>query len=515
MGTPSVVPVQPPAGHFKLEVHNDLKAAMEVNADGDRKVLYPFNRLELEASVLDVEVRLRDAPEIWGSCHVLPGEVLWTSKAFGNFGPAARKFIEEEQKAIERERQSHQQRFQKIVEKVKGEHNRLKIRYFLCILLPLMVLIILAGVQPGNYVVAVLLSFGAAGLLCWVCQCALAAKWLLRDWDIAAVHQAHRLGTAHVVQSYRVLFVCPFIATACIIVMTVLYSMNGFPLVALILWISCCCCTTTVLACDYSNFGGGVDVMDKGAMNMIIFEGKVLGSQPCVCSWPGKYESAWDVLVESSRGGNMSAAVVFLPEGSKEYGRHDWRYAVTDEDEEDEGCWCHVLYGEPKPWGCRWWTHWMANIEEAVRQGAELQVYFFEKKKGQGKVQSFETAGKENMRRETINGRKKQFEDSTLFKNAKDAGLRELSKDKVADGSSQYSRECQRLFLSWLPEDDRKFLEASEGLGNSQKAEVAWLEKRGYEYTAVEIDVANWLRDSKVSPSEAWPEVVGLSAHPA
>ena len=22
-------------------------------------------------------------------------------------------------------------------------------------------------------------------------------------------------------------------------------------------------------------------------------------------------------------------------------------------------CWCTPLYGEQKPWGCRWWTHWI------------------------------------------------------------------------------------------------------------------------------------------------------------
>ena len=138
----------------------------------------------------------------------------------------------------------------------------------------------------------------------------------------------------------------------------------------------------------------------------------------------------------------------------------------------------------------------MANIEKAVQQKAPLEVYFFAKKKGQGKVESFETAGLENMRREEIYGRKAEFENSSNFRAAIEAGLGNLSKEKAADSSTQYSGEWQRLFLAWLPEADRAFLEASEGLGNSQKAEVAWLEKKGYEYTAVEIDVAKWIRNS-------------------
>lgn len=56
-------------------------------------------------------------------------------------------------------------------------------------------------------------------------------------------------------------------------------------------------------------------------------------------------------------------------------------------------------------------------------------------------------------------------------------------------------------------QEDREFIEASEGLGNSQKAEVAWLERKGYAYTSVEIDVAKWTQHKVVSnPS---PKVIG------
>lgn len=103
--------------------------------------------------------------------------------------------------------------------------------------------------------------------------------------------------------------------------------------------------------------------------------------------------------MESSQNGNMSAAVVFLPEGSEHFGSHDRipRHCRFEGD-----CWCTPNYGEKKPWGCRWWTLWIANIEEAVQQKAELKVYFFEGKKNQGKVQMFATAGKEHKDREAI-----------------------------------------------------------------------------------------------------------------
>ncbi|CAE7469317.1 unnamed protein product [Symbiodinium pilosum] len=111
---------------------------------------------------------------------------------------------------------------------------------------------------------------------------------------------------------------------------------------------------------------------------------------------------------------------------------------------------------------------------------------------GKGKVKNFLTAGKEHLRREAISAQKKDFMQSQGFL-AVEEDLEHLQKDPRGDSTSQYSREVQRLFLASLSEEDRSFMEASEGLGNSQKAEVAWLEKKGYAYT--EVDVSSWLYD--------------------
>ena len=85
-------------------------------------------------------------------------------------------------------------------------------------------------------------------------------------------------------------------------------------------------------------------------------------------------------------------------------------------------------------------------------------------KEGKGKVENLSTAGAEHLRREQIFRRKGEFEESQEFKSAVTAGLEELSKQKCGDGSSQYSREEHRLFLSWLDDKDREFLISSEGL---------------------------------------------------
>ena len=87
---------------------------------------------------------------------------------------------------------------------------------------------------------------------------------------------------------------------------------------------------------------------------------------------------------------------------------------------------------------------------------------------------------------------KDEFVSTPEYRKVRTAVERLIS-DKIADSTSQYSREVHRLFLEWLPAEDREFLLASEGLGNSQKAEVAWLDMKGYPYTQVEVDVDTWL----------------------
>ena len=223
----------------------------------------------------------------------------------------------------------------------------------------------------------------------------------------------------------------------------------------------------------------------------IVFPGRVLQQPgaPCVCSWPGKYASAWDELVQRSLNGETSAAVVFLPPGCKQFGIHE--NIPSSEGLEGE-CWCIPLYGEKKKWGCRWWTEWMKNIETARRYGAELHVYFFAGMRGRGKV-IFDKAGEEHLKREELYAKMKQFEESEEFQDARAAGLDNLSQKERYDGTSQYSREKERLFLAWLPKYSREFLEGSVGLGNSQKAEVAWLDRKGYPYK--EIDIRIWLAD--------------------
>ena len=69
------------------------------------------------------------------------------------------------------------------------------------------------------------------------------------------------------------------------------------------------------------------------------------------------------------------------------------------------------------------------------------------------------------------------------------SGLSSRRRDDAAGerpGSERGDAE-EALFMASLSEDDRAYLEGGKGLGNSQKAEVAWLEREGIRYEEVDV----------------------------
>ena len=93
----------------------------------------------------------------------------------------------------------------------------------------------------------------------------------------------------------------------------------------------------------------------------------------------------------------------------------------------------------------------MANVELAVKSGAQLDVYFMKGQVGKGKVESFDTAGSEHLRRDKIQAKRADFKNSAEFQQASAAGLDGLSRERCEDSSSRYGKEVDRLFLAWLP----------------------------------------------------------------
>ena len=478
-----------------MPVMNDLTGAIEV----DGQVLYPSRSLDVHGSVT---VRLRDAPHIQGRGQ---GHRLSAAKDFGDFGRDARKWLLAEAQAVKREARRRQEQ-KKRMELQAAQEANLKVRgedkgrnfaakliaVTCCLYLPVVLLLLMALAQPVDAALAALLACGVLLLSC--CLSLLVptfgrpAGWSVDapGWELSWACAAWFAGA---------------LACACVTLMSVQHALIGYWWTSLIIWPCSCCSIAFSFAVGMTDrdditrkerialTAAQVDVLTRS----IVFHGEVIEEpgRPCVASWPGKYEAAWDRLVQSSREGETSAAVVFLPQGTPSYGEH----APIPAEEDIAGeCWCIPIYGERKPWGCLWWDKWIKNIEKAHACGAKLEVYYFEKSVGAGKVKSFDTAGDEHLRRDKINSRRTAFQQSDIFKAAVAAGLDKLSKGTGRDSSSQYSREYHRLFLSWLPSEDRDFILASEGLGNSQKAEVAWLDRKGYEH--VEVDVSKWLEES-------------------
>ena len=158
------------------------------------------------------------------------------------------------------------------------------------------------------------------------------------------------------------------------------------------------------------------------------------------------------------------------------------------------------MYGEKKDWGCKWFQLWREHIKKAVSLNQRLQVFFFEGLVGKGKIEptSTMTAWKaccaDSIRRDKLYAMKSASIKSLLPQ--EQTRLDELSNETRDDSmgeapGSERGDEEERLFLASLSEEDRRFYEGHKGLGNSQKAEVAWLEEMGYAYE--ELDVRDFV----------------------
>eukprot|EP00935_MAST-01C_sp_MAST-1C-sp1_P002244 g2244.t1 len=160
-------------------------------------------------------------------------------------------------------------------------------------------------------------------------------------------------------------------------------------------------------------------------------------------------------------------------------------------------CFCKEMYGEVVPWGCKWFQLWRQHIETAVEREQQLRVFFWEGQRGKGKISSWDECA------QAAKKRKSYARQQSLF-------FRSLSKKQMLPGSfsteagssklfprterSEMDDEKERLFVASLSAEDRQYCESCIGLGNSQKAEVAWLEKRyqetgnaGFKYEEVDV----------------------------
>ncbi|CAE7874283.1 unnamed protein product, partial [Symbiodinium necroappetens] len=403
---------------------NDIQAAVEVDCGSGWVVLYPKQRLQIAGSAESLWMRLREDYTITSHVYIHAEAGLFSSEMctseLGPFNIQAERWLEREKMSVAFA--EAQALLRKVRDKSLTTHDLEKSqkvcqRRLLIFLLLYMVLTLALSGLTMHFAPELTLKG-------WVAFCSVTAvfTWTMRHINKPLVHLEKRYGTgASLVlmwSSFLFFLLGPYVLLIGRFCQDIQHDFwECMMAVADITDFIPLCILPVGLTIHWfvRKFHGKLAVQlypdllerhvaQRALENCIVFHGRVLEGmgRGCVCSWPGKYAPAWDAMVRSSKKGNTSAAVVFLPEGSQLFGLHD---SIPDDDDLKDltgACWCVPLYGERKPWGCKWWTKWIANVEEAVRQGAKLEVYFFANSKGKGKAQSFGTCGSEHLRREAL-----------------------------------------------------------------------------------------------------------------
>ena len=360
-----------------------------------------------------LSVRLRDDPNVWGMCTAVQGSRFQLSSSFGDFGDRAAKHRQKEGKEADEESRLRKQRQAEIDQKLGAEVTQAVLRkqkwvmisFFLCTLIVLAAMIscAVAAFSLQTEIQGVGLAVGL--LVLWACAgCGVTGIGAdagggdfgegLRDSVQAARPELQGYQETGVVSSGADLTflgcVCcvPLVSLSCVVAMTVALDLLGTGHLSAVLWSQ-----VAVIGWREVRVGSWRKKAGNALLNAlifpvfwpfallftcgfgkvlaelflkppkrsldaavhtthertIVFEGNVLPKRDTVCSWPGKYAIAWDDLVAGSRQNDISAAVVFLPEGSEHYGFHDPIPAKQDLQDLHGDCWCTPLYGERKP----------------------------------------------------------------------------------------------------------------------------------------------------------------------
>ena len=465
----------------KLQLVNDLDAAVEVDNGRGWRILYPNQKRELAEE--SFRIRLREEQAVMSTISQGrasgPEYCLRTSKDLEAFSAKASSWVAKEQQAVQKETEERQRRKKLSEAKVERSARKRAVIWVLSVVCAGVVLI--PGLAFVGWLSHVCAGLGMA-LLCFLlylaaprtrrcvyifetvssisalCAFAAAGAAFATFLVLLVIQSSGSHGTEDPEDSNELRV---FFKQAVLLYRQFQYHPIAY-LYFILLGVFAGTWARSILPDGHVRDDLRVRSRRWLLEETIVFQGRVMEEQgkPCITSWPGKYATAWDCLVDSAREGETSAAVVFLPEGTKEFGKHS---TIPPSEGLAGDCWCTPLYGEQKPWGCKWWALWIENVEKAVQCGAELHVYFFQQARGQGKVENFDTAGRENLRREAIIARMSKFEESEEYRCANNAGIENLCKHRRHDSSSQHSREKRRLFLQWLPVEDGRFLKESEG----------------------------------------------------
>ena len=179
------------------------------------------------------------------------------------------------------------------------------------------------------------------------------------------------------------------------------------------------------------------------------------------------------------------------------------------------------MYGEVTQWGCSWFQLWRQHVEKAVKLNQKLVVVHFNGQVGKGKVASWEHCRETAVQRKIMEAQRRHSLPQLMDKltDMERLRIRTLSSEQRDDSQAQEpgsekEDEEERLFLEGLPESDRMIYLSHKGLGNSQKAEVAWLEKNGYAYEGTDVRSCEALLAGSAKALGQWRKIQAALEQP-
>ena len=135
--------------------------------------------------------------------------------------------------------------------------------------------------------------------------------------------------------------------------------------------------------------------------------------------------------------------------------------------EHPEGkCFCHALHGEQKDWGCRWFTEWDANVQDAHKRGQLALVFYF-----RGHLAKHGADGS------WWSSAAVQYEITPT---------QELSLASFGPPTTHVTGELRWGELAGAARAGNLW-DDNSGLGGSQRGEVAWLKKRGIPFIRLDV----------------------------
>ena len=223
----------------------------------------------------------------------------------------------------------------------------------------------------------------------------------------------------------------------------------------------------------------------------IVFPGRILSrAQECIVSFPGKYTSGWDALIDENATHNQSVACVFLCTSKSGLGEH-----AQDPEAAEGVCYCPKIYGDREENTRHKQLGYLRLLRKETSKADEEEEKI--KSEYTKAVVIREDASKEDLRKADEDARE------ACKNNGNRASWGCLWFEKWKENVARAVELKQKLIVVYFAgqvgkgkvdwEDlPKEALWNGEGCGGSQKCEIAYLDRQKWPY--VETDAINFLR---------------------